>query len=395
MSFLDEILFSAQQNESCLRTTTDKVELVLRHIHAPLLTSNSFGNVSSEDHFGEVVVDGRGGIDGSEHSKRSLGKCGVSSPLSINLVGIHLPVSVAHQFKFAQKRILSVEFHHHFSSLDVGDIIIHVDIELPGGSLNVHVDFVVLGIPCSPVKGDSDMFAIGKLKDLLELFVSLGVVNNNKLFTIELENSLDSIAGYLEVAHLWSVSDDVKHLSFLVLNSDFEGVSARIIKDHGEDRWSIHLHNIRRHPGVQLILKLTLIIFVDTGINRELVEVHILVLEVNMNLEVSIPLVVTSSKFRSCGAEHGSSWDIKLSLKIGLDDIGVECGINQEKGFRVLDDFNKDLGLSSDGQLHVSEVCFHNKFLSSLVVNSNSPYWQAEHVHWAGHPEWGLGLSPG
>merc|ERR1719205_283725 len=191
------------------------IEFVLRNIHAPLLSSNSFGNVSSEDHFGEVVVDGRGGIDGSEHSKRSLGKGGMSSPLSINLVGIHLPVSVAHEFKFAQKRILSVEFDHHFSSLDVGDIIIHVNIELPGGSLNVHVAFVVLGVPCSPVKGDCDMFSIGELKDLLELLICLGVVDNNKLFTIELKNSLDSIAGYLEVAHLWSVGDDVKHFSFL------------------------------------------------------------------------------------------------------------------------------------------------------------------------------------
>jgi len=119
------------------------------------------------------------------------------------------------------------------------------------------------------------------------------------LFAIELENSFNSIAGYLEVAHLWGVGDDVKHLSFFMLNSDFKGVSARIIENHGEDRWSLNLHSIGRHPGVQLIFKLTLIVFVDTGMNKELIEVHILVLEINMNLEVSIPLVETSIKIRS------------------------------------------------------------------------------------------------
>merc|ERR1719186_737496 len=85
---------------------------------------------------------------------------------------------------------------------------------------------------------------------------------------------------------------------------------------------------------------------------------------------------------------------MKLTIK-RQPKIFVEFIKHQEVSFLVLDDFNKDLGLSLDGQLHVSEVGFHNKFLSSLVVNSNSQHWQAEHVHWAGHPEWGLGLSPG
>merc|ERR1712080_39792 len=239
------------------------------------------------------------------------------------------------------------------------------------------------------------MLTIGELKNLLEFLVSLGVVNNNKLFTIKFKNSLDSIGGNLEVAHLWGIGDDVEHLAFLVLNSSFKGVSARIIKNHREDGWSIHLHDIGSHHGVHLILKLDFIIFLDVSIDGELVEVHILALAVNMNLEFSIPLVVTSSISRSSGAEHGARWDVQHGLQVSIDNIGIDFGINQKVGFLVFDEFNKDLGLSSDGQLHISNIGFHNQFLSSLVVNSNSPHWQTKHVHWAGHPDWCPWLIPG
>merc|ERR1719402_340304 len=110
---------------------------------------------------------------------------------------------------------------------------------------------------------------------------------------------------------------------------------------------------------------------------------------------LSIHLIETSSSSGMSGAEHGSRWNIEHGLKVSINNISVDFSIQKEVSFLVFDEFDKDLGLSLDDQLHVSEVGFHNKFLSSLVVNSNSPYGKAEHVNWAGHPEGGLGLSPG
>merc|ERR1719186_771378 len=226
----------------------------------------------------------------------------------------------------------------------------------------------------------------GELKDLLELLVSLGVVNNNKFFSIEFKNSLDSIGGYLEAAHFWGIGDNVDHLTLLVFSSDFEGVSAGIIKDQRKERWSLHFHDIGSHHGRHLILEHMFIVFLDISVDGELVEVHILALEINMSFEFSIQLIETSSRSGKSGAEHGSRWDVEHGLQVSIDDISVNFSVQKEVSFLVFDEFNKDLGLSLDGQLHVSEVGFHNKFLSSLVVNSNSHHWQAIKGHWAWHP---------
>merc|ERR1712186_306428 len=116
------------------------------------------------------------------------------------------------------------------------------------------------------------MFAIGELKHLLELLVSLGVVDNNKFFTIEFENSLDSIGGNLEAAHLWGIGDNVDHLTFLVFSSYFKGVSAGIIKDQRKERWSLHFHDIGSHHGGHLILEHMFIVFLDISVDGKLIE---------------------------------------------------------------------------------------------------------------------------
>ena len=119
------------------------------------MSSNCLGNVGIEDHLGKFEVD-LGGVYGEEDSKGSLGKGSLSIPLGINMVGIQIPVSIVHKFKLAQQWVISVKFDHHFSSLDVGDVIVCVNIELPGWGFNHHVDFVAHGVPCGPVKGDGE-----------------------------------------------------------------------------------------------------------------------------------------------------------------------------------------------------------------------------------------------
>ena len=58
-------------------------------------------------------------------------------------------------------------------------------------------------------------------------------------------------------------------------------------------------------------------------------------------------------------------------------------------GLLKFDEFKKDVGLPFDGQLHMSQVGLHNKFLSDPVVNNDLPHFLTKHV-WTWYPEWGL-----
>ena len=104
-----------------------------------------------------------------------------------------------------------------------------------------------------------------------------------------------------------------------------------------------------------------------------------LVLEINKDLELSIPPVVTSSIVRS-GTDNGSRWDVRHGLQVSLNDTGI---IKQEMGLLKFDEFKKDVGLLSGGQLHKSQVGLHNKSLFDLVVKSDFPHFLTKHVHWA------------